>query len=92
MSTSQQLFSNITSAGTLEFTLQDVEIAEPKAHEVVVKMQAAPINPSDMWPMFGPADLRAAELADDGKTLTAAHSPRYLAAYEISFGHGVANW
>ncbi|MFT5574486.1 MAG: NADPH:quinone reductase-like Zn-dependent oxidoreductase, partial [Cryomorphaceae bacterium] len=40
MSTSQQLFSNITSAGSLEFSLQEVDMPEPKSHEVVVEMHA----------------------------------------------------
>ena len=62
MSTSQQLFSNITSAGQLEFSLLDVDMPAPKSHEVVVKIEAAPINPSDMWPMFGPADLSIGHL------------------------------
>lgn len=78
MSTSQQIFSNITSAGNLEFSLQEVEMPTPKDHEVVVKMEASPINPSDMWPMFGPADLRSAALSEDGKMLTAPIHPGIL--------------
>ena len=78
MRTSQQLFSNITSAGQLEFSLVDVDLPEPKSHEVVVKMEAAPINPSDMWPMFGPADLREAALSADGKVLSAPVHPAIL--------------
>ena len=78
MSTSQQLFSNITSAGQLEFSLVDVDMPVPKSHEVVVKVEAAPINPSDMWPMFGPADLRSATLSADGKMLTAPVHPDIL--------------
>lgn len=78
MSTSQQIFSEITSDGQLKFSLQEVEIPSPKDHEVVVKIEAAPINPSDMWPMFGPADLRSAELSEDGKLLTAPIHPGIL--------------
>ena len=78
MSTTKQLFSTITSAGQLEFSLQEVDMPQPKPHEVVVKIEAAPINPSDMWPMFGPADLRAATLSDDGTMLTAPIHPGIL--------------
>lgn len=78
MTTSKQLFSNITSAGELEFSLADVDLPEPKSHEVQVRVEAAPINPSDMWPMFGPADLRSATLSDDGKMLTAPIHPDVL--------------
>ncbi len=78
MSTSQQLFSNITSTGQLELSLVNVDMPAPKSHEVVVKLEAAPINPSDMWPMFGPADLGSATLSNDGKTLTAPVHPSIL--------------
>ncbi len=71
MTTSKQLFSTISSKGELSLSLVDVEIPRPKAHEVVVKIEAAPITPSDMWPMFGLSDLRAASFSDDDKTLTA---------------------
>ncbi len=81
MQSSRQLFSNITSNGELEFSLLEVEIPKPKPHEVVVRIEAAPINPSDMWPMFGPADLSAAELelSDSTKRLKAPLFPGMLA-------------
>lgn len=77
MQRSNQLFSNITSEGQLEFSLLEVDVPQPKPHEVVVKMEAAPINPSDMWPMFGPADLSQAELeySDSKRKLTAPLFP-----------------
>lgn len=71
MTTSNQLFTNITSDAQLQVTLQETEVPEPKPHEVIVKMEAAPINPSDMWPMFGPADLSAAQLNHDKSILSA---------------------
>ena len=69
MTTPTQLFTEITSQGELKITLDEVKMPTPKPHEVVVEIQAAPINPSDMWPMFGPADLREATLS--GNTLSA---------------------
>ncbi|MEP0356288.1 zinc-binding dehydrogenase [Paraglaciecola sp.] len=71
MKTSQQLFTEITSTGSLNLSLQVVNIPEPKAHEVIVKIEAAPINPSDMWPMFGPANLEEARLNSEETSLTA---------------------
>ena len=71
MKTSKQLFTHISSQGKLTFSLQEVEVPTPKPHEVIVKMEAAPINPSDMWPMFGPADLREAHYDKEKKELTA---------------------
>ena len=73
MTSSQQLFSTVSSDGQLTVELKDVEIPKPKSHEVVVKVELAPINPSDMWPMFSLADLSKAE--QNGNTLTAPLFP-----------------
>ncbi|WP_339773161.1 zinc-binding dehydrogenase [uncultured Paraglaciecola sp.] len=71
MNKSKQLFTQISSDGELTIKLNEVDVPKPKAHEIVVQMEASPINPSDMWPMFGPADLSKAKLSDDKTTLTA---------------------
>ncbi|MFT2092959.1 zinc-binding dehydrogenase [Paraglaciecola sp. 2405UD69-4] len=71
MKISQQLFTEITSSGTLEVSIREVKIPEPKAHEVIVKIEAAPINPSDMWPMFGPANLEEANVNPEKTRMTA---------------------
>lgn len=71
MKTSKQLFTHISSEGQLSFSLQEHDVPTPKPHEVIVRIEAAPINPSDMWPMFGPADLREAKLDSSAKVLTA---------------------
>jgi NADPH2:quinone reductase len=52
-----ELRTMISSGGTLRLWLQDVPAREPAADEVVVRVQAAPINPSDIGVLFGPADL-----------------------------------
>ena len=77
MHSTNQLFSNITSEGQLEFSLIKVDLPAPKAHEVIVRIEAAPINPSDMFPMFGPADLTQATLEynDTKRQLTAPLYP-----------------
>ncbi|AEE23401.1 Alcohol dehydrogenase zinc-binding domain protein [Glaciecola sp. 4H-3-7+YE-5] len=71
MNKTKQLFTHISSDNELSVNLKEVDVPSPKSHEIVVKMQASPINPSDMWPMFGPADLSKAQLSDDKTTLTA---------------------
>lgn len=77
MTTSQQLFSTVSSDGQLTLELKDVDVPEPKDHEVVVRVELAPINPSDMWPMFSLADLSQAESTfnDETKRLTAPILP-----------------
>ncbi len=78
MNKTKQLFTHISSQGELNITLKEVDVPKPKPHEIVVQMHAAPINPSDMWPMFGPADLSKATLSDDKTTLTAPVHPGML--------------
>ncbi len=46
--------------GTLEIFLAEVPLAQPKANEVVVRIEAAPINPSDLGLLFGAVDMSAA--------------------------------
>ena len=64
MTTGKQVFSTITSAGQLELSIADVEIPTPGPDDVVVRIDAAPINPSDMGPLFGPASIDKANLED----------------------------
>jgi len=44
MQRSNQLFSKISSDGQLEFSLVEVDVSQPKSHEVIVKVEAAPIK------------------------------------------------
>ena len=64
MTTGKQVFSTITSAGQLELSIADIEIPTPGPDDVVVRIDAAPINPSDMGPLFGPASIDKANLED----------------------------
>jgi NADPH:quinone reductase len=52
----RQLVSTITNAGTLTLRLNRNPIPSPAPDEVVVKVEAAPINPSDLGLMFGATD------------------------------------
>ena len=55
--TGRELRSTIAQDGTLTLSLDQVEIGDPAAHEVIVKVEAAPINPSDIGLLLGPADV-----------------------------------
>lgn len=61
--TSLQLRSLIRASGELEVSLQEVDIPEPAADEVVVRIEATPINPSDLGLLFGPADMGTAKVS-----------------------------
>ena len=52
-----QLQSLITAEGTLELALKEVPVPAPGADEVVLRVEAAPINPSDIGLLFGAADI-----------------------------------
>lgn len=55
--TGLQLRSTITQDKRLELTLVDVPIPTPGPDEVLVQVEATPLNPSDLGLLFGPADL-----------------------------------
>jgi len=58
-----QLRSTVKKEGILELTVARVPTPEPKSDEVVVRVDAAPINPSDLGLMFAGADMSAAKVA-----------------------------
>ena len=59
--TGLQLRSTIKKEGVLELTLVNVPTPEPKPDEVVVRVDASPINPSDLGLLFGAADMTTAK-------------------------------
>jgi NADPH:quinone reductase-like Zn-dependent oxidoreductase len=75
---SHELRSRITKDGQLELALVEVEVPAPVGDQVVVRVEAAPINPSDLALLLGPADLATARL--DGDRLVATVPPAGLRA------------
>jgi NADPH:quinone reductase-like Zn-dependent oxidoreductase len=71
--TGLQLQSLITKEGELRVSLARMKVPEPKDGEVIVRVDATPLNPSDIGLLFGPADMAAAKSsgAGDGTVLTA---------------------
>ena len=61
-----QLRSLIKPSGELELSLVSVDTPEPAADEVVVRVQATPLNPSDIGPLFGAAEGSQASLLGSG--------------------------
>ena len=58
-----ELRSLIKKSGELEVSLLQVDVPEPAADEVVVRIEATPINPSDLGLLFGAADMSTAKVA-----------------------------
>jgi NADPH:quinone reductase-like Zn-dependent oxidoreductase len=59
--TGLELRSLIRKSGELEISLASVPIAEPSADQVVVRVEASPINPSDLGLLVGAADMTTAK-------------------------------
>src|SRR5215475_12257906 len=56
-----QLRSLIKRSGELEISLLNVPTPEPGPDEVVVRVEATPLNPSDLGLLTGAADLSTAK-------------------------------
>jgi NADPH:quinone reductase-like Zn-dependent oxidoreductase len=71
--TTVELRSLITSDDELRLTLEDVAVAAPAPDEVVVRVEAAPLHPSDLGMLLGPADLATLSTGvSSGRPLTTA--------------------
>jgi len=68
------LRSTVTSQGTLKLSLLDVPVPTPGPNEVLVRVEAAPINPSDLGVLIPGADMTTAtvEGAPDRPVVTAS--------------------
>ncbi len=58
-----ELRSLVTSGGTLELSLHDVPVPAPDANEVLVRVEASPINPSDLGLLIASADMTTATVS-----------------------------
>jgi NADPH:quinone reductase-like Zn-dependent oxidoreductase len=61
--TGLQLRSLAKDSGELELSLVPVPIPTPGPDEVLVRIEAAPINPSDLGLLLGAADIRTAKVS-----------------------------
>jgi NADPH:quinone reductase-like Zn-dependent oxidoreductase len=69
----KQIFSTLED-GKLTVEVVESEFADPTGSQVLVKMEAAPINPSDLAIITGAADLENAEYSD-GKFVATMPEP-----------------
>lgn len=71
-----KLLSLLTKEGELRLSLARVPVTEPAADEVVIRVEATPINPSDLGLLIGPADMSRAKLSGEGEsTVVSAQMP-----------------
>ena len=79
-SSGRQLRTEVTAAGELKLNLVDVPTAPPKPEQVVVRVEASPINPSDLGLLLGMADVSTAKQVgtDDNPAISADVPPAIL--------------
>jgi NADPH2:quinone reductase len=72
-----QLRSTVKKDGTLELSVATVATPGPKPEEVIVRIDATPINPSDQGLLFGGADMSTAKASGtpDNPVVTASIPP-----------------
>ena len=78
--TGLELRSLVKSSGELELSLVRTVIPTPAPDEVVVRIEASPINPSDIGLLFGAADMSTAQASGsaDHPVVTASIPERFL--------------
>jgi NADPH2:quinone reductase len=70
-----QLQSTITQDGRLELSLATVETPALGDGDILIRVEASPINPSDLGLLFGPADMTKAIASKDAAGRPAVTAP-----------------
>jgi len=80
--TGLQLQSTVKKSGQVEISLARVAVPEPEADQVLVRIEASPINPSDLGMLFGPADLNTLRVSGtaENPVVTADIAPSQMRA------------
>jgi NADPH2:quinone reductase len=76
-STAKQLRSLVKPDGTLELSLAVVDVPDPAPNQVLIRVEASPVNPSDLGLLFAGADMSTATVSgpDDSPVVTATIPP-----------------
>jgi NADPH2:quinone reductase len=87
-----QLRSLITPAGVLEISLILVPVPEPKENEVLIRVEASPINPSDLGLLLAGADVTTTVATGSGadRVVSATLPPAAMRAMAGRVGASLA--
>ena len=80
---SKEIRSTVTSDGTLQLSISNTERPTPAENDVLIKVEAAPINPSDLGLLISfAADLDSLSISGEGEqaVTTAKIHPKLMAA------------
>ena len=77
---SRQVRSLVKSSGELELSIRESKVAPLKKNEVLLKVEASPINPSDLGLLLAYADISKAEYSgtDANPVVTAPINPKLM--------------
>jgi NADPH2:quinone reductase len=86
--TNIQLTSTISEDNKLTLALQGIEMPQPGADEVVIRIEAAPLNPSDLGIMFSAADMTTATQSgsEQSPAITADIPAKFMPAVKARVG------
>ncbi|MEM9670639.1 MAG: zinc-binding dehydrogenase [Pseudomonadota bacterium] len=86
-----QLLSTVTASGELRMELVEKQMPEPKPGQIIVRVEATPINPSDHGVMFGWSDMTLATSIGAGKdtVLTAPVPEQGMRAMKARIGQAL---
>jgi NADPH2:quinone reductase len=77
--TALQLRSLVSADGVLELSLAEVPVPQPADDEVLIRIEASPINPSDIGLLFGAAEMATARVTGPAeRPVLRAHVPPAL--------------
>jgi len=65
---SKQIRSEVTKEGKLLIYVESTAMPEPKEDEVLIRIEASPINPSDLGLLIGPADVSSMSVSGEGES------------------------
>jgi len=86
--TTRQLRSLVDQSGEVRLSIETVEAPQPRPHQVLVRVEAAPLNPSDLGLLLAMADVESATATGsaDSPVVTAPISPKVMPALAARVG------
>jgi NADPH:quinone reductase len=89
--TGLQMRTLMSAEGMLTLSLVQTPVRAPGPEEICVRLAAAPVNPSDLGLLIGPADLAQATTQGDGvaRILQAPVAPRFLGMLASRLGQSM---
>ena len=90
MTTNKQITSTVTDQGKLEIAITESERPIPKDNEVLIEIQATPINPSDLGLLLGPGDINTLKAEDSKITMDVPEA--IMGGYEAKAKYSYASW